>query len=68
MTILAPPLAAHGFDVLIPLLPGHGNKLEYEPDGAFWFWGYLTFALSLMFLACLLCCHSMPCSANRDCL
>lgn len=68
MAILGPPLAAHGFDVLMPVLPGHGNALEYGPDGGFWLWGYLTLGISLLFLACLCCCRGCPCCSNRDCL
>jgi len=68
MTVLAPPLAAQGYDVLLPVLPGHGNELEFTPDGGFWLWGYITFAVGVGVLACLCCCRACPCCANRDCL
>ena len=47
---MGPPLAAHGYDVLIPLMPGHGNALRYEPDAPNWLWGYLTLGISLLIL------------------
>ena len=68
MTVNAPPIAALGYDVLLPVLPGHGDKLAFEPDGAFWIWGYLTFGIALLSLACLCCCRGCPCSAKRDCM
>ena len=68
MTVIAPPIAAMGYDVLLPVMPGHGNKLAFEPDGAFYMWGYLTFGIAILVLACLCCCRGCPCCKKGDCM
>ena len=67
MAIMGPPLAAHGYDVLIPLMPGHGNALRYEKDAPNYLWGYLTLGLSLLVLSCMGCTRVCPCAKICEC-
>ena len=62
MATMAPPLAAHGFDVLIPLMEGHGNAIVYEPDAGNWIWGFVVLGVALAILSCFACCRCLPCA------
>ena len=69
MAVLGPPLAAMGYDVLIPLMPGHGNALRYQPDAPNYLWGWLTLGFSLLGLAVMgcarICPFAQPCSTDK---
>ena len=67
MAILAPPLAANGFDVIIPLMPGHGNAIRYEADAPNYLWGWLTLGLALQGLACMGCLRCCPFASPCRC-
>ena len=70
MANLGPPLAAHGYDVLFPLMAGHGNALMYVAESPSFLWGFLCVAFGLLVLSVLCCIRLVPCAKccdNRRC-
>ena len=65
ISLVAPPLAARGYDVLLPLMPGHGNALEYEPEATNWIWGYFVGFVAAISVACCICFRAVA-SGNAD--
>ena len=62
MNMLGPSLAANGYDVIFPLMAGHGNAIVYTQDSPNFLWGFLVMFFGLITLAILLCCRVCPCA------
>ena len=65
MSHLGPALASKGFDVIFPLMVGHGNAVVYEADAPYFLWAYLALAFALVGLVIMGCCHLLPCCTSR---
>ena len=69
MSTFGPALAAAGYDVVFPLMAGHGNAIRYSPDAPNFLWAFLGIAVALGALSCIACARVMPraCACSGCC-